>query len=1639
MKKSSARSVCTLCAILAGVLSTAWVKADYQSTILADNPSGYWRLSEKPVTLADIQVTNRGSLGAAANGEFIGYVGREEAGALVGSDDWAMHFWNSPEVSRIYFGSPAAFNFTGDGKDQPFTLEIWAKPMSVPTGSQRLMSNAQGGQGYGLTFFGDDKLRFTAFGVADVNSDAAPAAFVSNQWYHVAVTRGVGNVTFYLNGKQLGAVKPLATINTTANPLTLGRTATGGEAFTGVLDEPAVYASVLSAERIAAHYYAALTNGPGYPAVILADDPIGYWRLNEPKKVQSTSVIANSGSLGAVADGAVFGAEGSVRGGLASPLSGDPDTAMEFIQVGPAYSLPMGGMISVPHHADLNTASFSVECWARLDSWANVHQSPVTSRYSAGYTNQGFILYAAPSGNLPRWEFWTGGGTVWNTVNAGGPDVVMNQWTHLVATYDDENRILALYVDGRLARGLADRLTLPSQANPLRIGAGSSEVNFGQYHWQGGVDEVAVYPGVLSPEQVIAHYRAATGNPPPVTAAPGIQQQPPADIAGWAGQPIRVSCVVTGSLPMQLQWYRVSSDNLTMTPVPNATNLILNLSSPSAAEAGYYYLTATNAAGGAESEWVNVDILSAMGPEFTLNAPAEVPVYAGGTAGIPVIASNTPPITYQWQSNTVNIAGATRSVLALPNVQPSYAGAQFRAMAANPVSSVFSDPAQLKVLTPPNFTYAAQVIRLNPLAYWRLGEASGPLAFDYWGGHPALYVGAVQGQSPGGIMADDDGAVSLWGGGAGVQTLETTPFGFSGFQNFTLTTFVKVTTPVAANTAARIFSNWQAATATNASSGFGFGLYGMTKLRFTAFGVVDLDANVASLESDKWYHLAAVRSNHLVYLYINGTLANSGTVGAIRPSVMPLQLGSNPNPGNPESISAMLDEAAVFDRALAPDEIASLYSARFGLMPPEIVKHPAPSQVFVGGTARFEVQAVGSLPLGYAWKANNVAIPGATNAWLEIPGVTLAQNGVAYSVTVANAAGNVQSHSALLTVSTPSGYPAAVVADDPVAFYRLGESAGPVVYDVWGGHAGQANDSVSFGEEGALAGDPNTAIVCDGFTSRIDVPYHPNLNPAIFSVEAWAKVMGRQGNYRALISARDEGSGFSNGFIIYATAGNNWSFWVGDGAGWRVLDGPPVALDEWTHLVATYDGETKYFYVNGELVGTQMIGYAPNTLRPLRIGAGRNEFDTPPPGDPTLYWFDGAIDEVAVYDKVLTPEQIASHYGLGLYGSDTKPFFRREPAPQSVAVGTPVVLSAEVGGSPLLQYQWYQDGALLDGATSAALVIPDAPYAANGNYELAVTNSIGGIRSAAVRLAVMPPAQFCNLTNDLVLHLAFEDNFNDSSGRGHDAVSSSPPTFVPGPLGKAVRLVTDPGSSTFNHLQVYDTATYAAHPDFQFSTDVDFSVSYWVRFTGTPGDLPFLATAWNSYGQQGLTFAPGWETGTWSYYLGAISDTGDDLGTGYNTDQINDGQWHLLVHSFDRSGNAVTYLDGVEVDVRSMVGVGDLDSYYYLTIGQDPSTAYAEAAVLEMDDVGIWRRALSAYEAQSIYTVATTAGKSFDTYGPVTLQIIPTGPELELIWQAGTLEQADEVNGQYTPVPGAVAPYYKVTPGVVRKFYRIKL
>jgi hypothetical protein len=55
----------------------------------------------------------------------------------------------------------------------------------------------------------------------------------------------------------------------------------------------------------------------------------------------------------------------------------------------------------------------------------------------------------------------------------------------------------------------------------------------------------------------------------------------------------------------------------------------------------------------------------------------------------------------------------------------------------------------------------------------------------------------------------------------------------------------------------------------------------------------------------------------------------------------------------------------------------------------------------------------------------------------------------------------------------------------------------------------------------------------------------------------------------------------------------------------------------------------------------------------------------------------------------------------------------------------------------------------------------------------------------------------------------------------------------------------------------------------------------------------------------------------------------------------------------------------------------------------------------------------------------------------VVLTIQPSGTGFDLIWQAGTLLEADTVNGTYSPV--ASAPYYHVTPTAAMKFYRVQL
>jgi hypothetical protein len=90
-----------------------------------------------------------------------------------------------------------------------------------------------------------------------------------------------------------------------------------------------------------------------------------------------------------------------------------------------------------------------------------------------------------------------------------------------------------------------------------------------------------------------------------------------------------------------------------------------------------------------------------------ITQPTDQTVHVGQTASFSVAASSSTLLSYQWQSNGTNIAGATLNSYALGNVQPNDSGSLFSCLVSNAYSSTPTSNALLTVLPgnglpPPN-------------------------------------------------------------------------------------------------------------------------------------------------------------------------------------------------------------------------------------------------------------------------------------------------------------------------------------------------------------------------------------------------------------------------------------------------------------------------------------------------------------------------------------------------------------------------------------------------------------------------------------------------------------------------------------------------------------------------------------------------------------------------------------------------------------------------------------------------------------------------------------------------------------------------------------------------------------------------
>ena len=82
---------------------------------------------------------------------------------------------------------------------------------------------------------------------------------------------------------------------------------------------------------------------------------------------------------------------------------------------------------------------------------------------------------------------------------------------------------------------------------------------------------------------------------------------------------------------------------------------------------------------------------------------------------------------------------------------------------------------------------------------------------------------------------------------------------------------------------------------------------------------------------------------------------------------------------------------------------------------PFIARQPLNQVYYAGANALITAGVVGTPPLGYQWLCNGTNLPGATNAWLTLTNVAVANQG-SYSLVVSNQFGSVTSSNAALTV-----------------------------------------------------------------------------------------------------------------------------------------------------------------------------------------------------------------------------------------------------------------------------------------------------------------------------------------------------------------------------------------------------------------------------------------------------------------------------------------------------------------------------------------------------------------------------------------------------------------------------------------------
>jgi hypothetical protein len=1328
-----------------------------------------------------------------------------------------------------------------------------------------------------------------------------------------------------------------------------------------------------------------------YPTLIGAQNPLDYWRLNETTPSPPPDLISNLGSAGPAGNGFAAG------GALTGQPNGIVGNCARLINEGDTVGA-CNTRIDIPNLAALNPEPpFTIEFWANpaslsADSTGMCVLSSL-SPFPGDTSRSGYLFYV----NTVGWTFRLGGLDSYAATATSSSEATSNEWSYVVGEFDGTN--VTLWINGVLS---GSSIISSSPFNPnnwvaTRLGGTSldgsewadANGNFDYYDgnrgYDGYVDEFAVYNTVLSSNTIMSHYTAGTTATNTYDAL--ILSSQPVGYWNMDEPPYSTNSLVSSPVAFDLGSLMNNGTNTlgTQTDQPGVPTL------GNDARSVYY-----NGALGSLVLDTNVTEFAFGGQPITLAAWVK-PNSFGYMEDIISQGFDTTTYAqnflcvgdvYDWEALSPDDSGGDANTNVVPNVA-FYSVGTYDGVSSAYNTAVFPAPA-------------------GDIGHWVL------LVGTYDGANWNLYRNGVLVNS----FADD---------GAGPTTL-TDP--------------------------------WSVGSRSNPNPYFGFYFDGSIEEAAILTNAVDA-ATVSNLynsvplppvitQAPFAVEPAYLGSSQLFSVWADGTLplgyqwekdgAPLGGQTATNLSLTGLTATSS------GTYSVVVTNAY-------GSVTSSLVLVVVGTLPP-VTLVPAQESRWLTFPLSFAPASLPNQQLDFQWYFDDAAISGATNSYYT--NMTTSGTAGTYTLVYSNSFATATSSPAVLTPLTwPAGYVSNVLANQPVALFRLDETNGSVAYDYAGGNNGTYFGSdLLFGQPGSAYVDPDFSVtfpgVADNYVGNIGATTIDFSGTSTeFSVEAWANGPAVQTSGAAII-AKGEGNngGVANEQFALSVVGGDYTFFVRDGTVDHTLAGATATTGpdgNWHYLVGVCDSASSSLtlYIDGAVAATGSTPAAGVGELTFPVGIGAERSGVQPPYD----WpYNGSIDDVAIYASALTLNDVSNHYSAA-FGPDSPAVIGVQPISFTNYVNLPASFYTDAHGSVPITYQWNKNGVPINGQTANTFSIPNLALTDAGTYNCGVTNPVNGILSSNFIITVLPLPTNPVTIPGLVMHLTFDGNLLDATGRGNNATNEASggatlatDDYAPGQIGQAFFYQTTvSGTNTSANY-----ASVGVRPDLQLGTS-NFTVSMWVQLPNNydGGDLPFFCDVVGStFGSPGFCFEPSYELGGWGFSV--LGSTGTGIGSySAQNNSINDALWHNLIYIIDRVNGPTVYLDGLVAAqaVQANTGaIGDIDTTVPASIGQDPTGLYGVDSGGDMfiDDLGVWNRALTPLEAEGVYSAGYNNVSFTGGAAPITLSVATVSAgTLQLSWSAGTLQGATNLLGPWTNVPGATPPFSTNTTGPAM-FFRVE-